>query len=248
LLGVLRAVIWLAAACVAFLASRALMPGVIRLLGGVVGESGIATGALQIVLGMMVFVCALAAGRIVHRRLGRTERGELRPWNRQIGGLVGFIAGIGLGLIVLLGLDTYSAMGTGEVEGRFAGAVRRSRLRRMVRPYNPLRDYLLPDALTVLVMARDDPQVLEDLQEEPHIQDLLNDPKVEAVLQDEELMEAVKNHHLKVLVESDKVRTLLKDEDLRARLFSQETRETLNRVEEKARERQADEPDEEAPE
>jgi membrane protein required for colicin V production len=234
--GVLRAVLWLAAIVVAHLATRALMPGLARLMGPALSTSPVAMAGAYIVVGLVVFCSVMAAGQILNRRLGHTERGDVRPWNRRLGAVAGLAAGLVLALVVLLGLDTFAAM-TAPEAGGFAGAVHRSRLRRAVSDHNPLRDYLLPEALEVLARARRDPQVLDDLREEPHIQELLQHPDVRAVIEDEELREAVENRNLEVLSESEKLRKLYANKELRARLFSEETREALQRVREKAEER-----------
>jgi uncharacterized membrane protein required for colicin V production len=242
LVGALRAIIVLGALVVTYLATRALMPGLVERLEGTVGDSPLVTVVLYAIVGLAVFVSASIAGRILNRRLGHTKRGDVRPWNRQLGALVGLVGGVVLGLIVLLGLDAYAAMLPQDAEGRLAHAVRGSRLRRAVAPHNPLRRYLVTDALQTLALARQDPRVLEDLREDPHIRNLMDHPKVQSAVQDEELRRAIESKDVRALMENENLREVYEDEELRDQIFSQETREALRRVRQRAAAREEDPP------
>jgi len=222
--GVLSAAMTLAAMVVAAFVSAYLAPGVAGYLTGLEPTARYPVARVGSLL--VAWISLRISGRVIARRYGRTERGEVRLWNRRIGGLAGLISGLTVVLIVLSVLDTYVQVAPDE-EGRLAVWARGSFLRRVVHPFNPLNKPPLDVLVTLVVRARKDPAVIEKLAEDERVRQIREHPAIQAMLQDKDLMATLREGRVEEFIRHQKVRNAWDDPDLHAMLASNELRQAI---------------------
>jgi len=228
--GVLLDALAFAALLIAWTASARLGPGLGQALVG-----GPDTSALRgylvgrIVAGLLIYASLRICASLVSRKFGRTRRGITHGWNRKLGALSGFLFGALLALAVLLGADTLLKVYP-DASGAVAASARSSRLRRLVSAHNPADRYLLTDALRLLRVAAQNPEVLSELGTEERIQQVLNQPDIRSVMQDEELQKAVRRGDLDAVLNNPNLRRLLESKEARQSIFSPETRAALDEL------------------
>ncbi len=234
--GVLNAAMTLAAMVVAAIVSAHLAPGLARHLGGL--EATLRYPVARVGSLLLAWMSLRISGRVIARRYGRTEGGEVRLWNRRIGALAGLVSGLTVALTLLFSLDTFVQIAP-DAEGRVAKWAQASFLRRTMRPFNPLNklhmDVLVPLAL--------DPAVLDKLAENESVQRIREHPAIQAVLADEDLMAAVREGRVEEVIRNENVRAVLADPELRRMLASDELRQAIKDAVEQSKE-QGDEPEE----
>jgi hypothetical protein len=225
--GILHEALMVAALGVAYAASGALAGPV----GGVIAgrgwlEPGAAHVAGRVLGGIAIFLSLSVAVRLADRRLGRTPRGVVVAWNRNLGALAGFVFGALLAFCVLCLVDAVWKAAP-ESEGRWARAARDSYLRRLVSPINPADRFLVTDSLKLVRGAQEDPEALHGLRQRPVFRRLVRHPTVQAILQDEELMEAIRRRDVARVGRDEKIHRLLSDPEVRELIFSEEMRRVL---------------------
>jgi len=218
--GILRGTLWVGALALAYFGS----PSVAGPFAGIIAKgielpTGLAHTMGRVAAGIVIYASVLVSGRIADRRIGRLKSGVLRPWNRNLGALMGLIFGTLLMFCALCLADAMVKVFP-EREGFLADSIRSSRLRKAISGINPADRFLITDLLKLLNAAREDPRLLRELKAKEEYRQLLNHPKVQEVLDDEQLMEAVRQRRWQRVLRDRKIRALLKDKELRKLLFS----------------------------
>jgi uncharacterized membrane protein required for colicin V production len=222
--GVLSAAMTLAAMVAAAIVSYHLAPGVAGYLTGL--EPTVRYPVARVGSLLVAWVSLRISGRVIARRYGRTERGEVRLWNRRIGGLAGLISGLTVVLILLSVLDTYVQVAP-DVEGRLAVWARGSFLRRATHPFNPLNKPPMDVLVPLAIQARKDPAVIQRVTEDERVRQIREHPAIQAVLQDQDLMAALREGRVEEFIRNEKVRKVWDDPDLRQMLRSDELRQAI---------------------
>jgi len=222
--GVLNAVMTLAAIVVAAIISAQLAPGLARHLVGV--EVALRYPVARVGSLLVAWMSLRVSGGVIARRYGRTERGEVRLWNRRIGALAGLVSGLTVALTLLFALDTFVQVAP-DAEGRVAKWAQASFLRRTARPFNPLNKLHMDVLVPLALKAQKDPTVIEKLAENEAVKRILEHPAIQAVLADKELMAAVHEGRVEDIIRNENVRVVLADKDLRRMLGSDELRQAI---------------------
>ncbi len=226
--GALKDVLGLAALAVAYLASEPFG----RSLGAWLTahrdvSAGNAYVFARVCAGVAIYISVKISAAVVNRRFGQDETGVTLAWNRNLGALLGLVYGLVLVLIVVFLADSLHKAG---VQGGFVDSVANSWIDKRLSAYNPADRYLLTDAVKLLRQAREHPEVVEQLQEEPAVQKLLAQPDVEAVLSDEGLVEAIRNKDMGAVLHNENLKKLLQDKDLVRQILSPEVRKAVSDV------------------
>jgi hypothetical protein len=178
--------------------------------------------------GGVVAFCSLAvAAGVLDARFGRTPRGYLQPWNRNMGWLAGLTFGALVAFCILCAADAFNKAYP-EAEGGLAAAVRNSQLRTLVSPYNPADRLFIVDSLRLMRAATEEPAKLEKLKQHTAVARLLDSPKIQAVLDDAELMESIRRHDIPRIASDKKILAIIQDEELRSLLFSDSMRQAIH--------------------
>ena len=228
--GILLEGLMVCALAIAYVASVRLAPPLAQFivsLGDV--SAGLAHTAGRLAGGMLIYLSLVVSARVADERFGRTERGVLLTWNRNLGMLGGLAFGAALGFCVLCLADAlYKA--NPDSQAWWARAAAQSRLRRLAAPYNPADRWLITDALKFVRAVKEHPEKLDDLKDKEVVQKLLNDPTVQDILRDEDLMDAIHRGDVQRVASDAKVLKLLSDPELRRLVFSEEMRAALKGV------------------
>jgi len=182
--------------------------------------------AARVITGILIYVSLKIGAGVANRRLGKTELGVTRRWNRHLGAACGLLWGVGVALVVLFVLDSV-ARALPEDSNAFLNAARQSKFRRLVSGINPADRLLLTDGLSLLRRARDDPQAFRRLADTPQVREILEEPAIRNVLDDQGLRTAMESKDLAAILNNENLRALLGDRDLMRRLVSPETRAAL---------------------
>ncbi len=218
--GALRDLLGLAALLAAYLASRP--------FGGPLGDlfsarmqlsPGTAYVTARLAAGLAVYVSLSVSAAALNRKVGQDREGLTRAWNRNLGTLCGLSSGLVTALILLFVADSL-VKAYPESTSRALALARKSHFRQWVSSVNPADDYLLTDLLTLLRVAREDPQVLERLRDRPEVQQLVNDPEFQAATRDEELAAAIQTRDIHAVLGNHSFQRLLSNRELRRRVFS----------------------------
>ncbi|GAG28003.1 unnamed protein product, partial [marine sediment metagenome] len=135
--GILHEALSVLALTVAYLASAALAGPLAAVALRLRDMSpGMAYTMGRILGGVLIFGSLLVAVRLADKRIGRTKRGVVVPWNRHFGALAGLLFGLGVSFCILCLADAlYKAYP--DAEARWAKAARGSRFRTWVESINP---------------------------------------------------------------------------------------------------------------
>ncbi|KPK65963.1 MAG: hypothetical protein AMK73_01350 [Planctomycetes bacterium SM23_32] len=228
--GALLSLFTLVALVGAFVASAPVGPPVARFLMAREGWSGGLSYVLgRVIAGICIYVPLAILAHVADRKIGRTKKGELRPWNRNLGLIGGIASGLIVVLVLLfvvdLALKVYPAK-----TGLVVQSARRSLLRRVASAFNPADRFLVTDGLRVLRAAQNDPQVLERLREDPEIRQLLEHPDLQPLLADQKLAQALRQYDLEAVLANQNVRKALANGELRAQMTSPRVRAALHNV------------------
>ena len=223
--GALRDVLGLAALLVAYLASEPFG----RTLGvWIAGHWQTAAGRAYILArvgaGLAIYVSLKISAAVANRRFGQDETGVTRPWNRNLGAVLGLVYGLVLVLIVVFLADSMHKAG---IQGGFVDSVSKSWIDQRLSPYNPADRFLLTDVLTLLQKARQDPDVLQRLRQDPTVQAIMDKDDVRAVLDDQDLAEAIRNGDVRQVLENEHLKRLLQDKELMRQVLSPEVRKAI---------------------
>jgi uncharacterized membrane protein required for colicin V production len=218
--GALRDLLGLGALVAAYLASRP--------FGSPLGDflsartqlpPGTAYVTARLVAGLAIYVSLSVSAAALNRKAGQDPEGLTRPWNRNLGAFCGLASGLVTALILLFVADSLVKAYPGSTSRALAGA-RTSRFRRWVSGVNPADDYLLTDLLTLLRIAREDPQVLDRLRDRPEVQQLVNDPEFQTAIRDDELAAALRARDIHAILGNRSFQRLLGNRELIARVLS----------------------------
>ncbi len=228
--GILRSVLTVAALTVAYLASAPLASPIGDLMAAHTEWAANVCYAVGRVIGaLLIYVSLSISAQVADRRLGRTRFGFMRGWNRTWGAVAGFVTGLLIALILLFAADAM-LKAYPEGGGALAESARRSSLVRLVSRFNPADRYLVTDFLKLLRVAREDPQVLEELSHKEGIRRLLEHPTVARLFHDEVLAEAVRDGRFQDVFANENLRRLLEDKELRELLVSPAVRSAIQDV------------------
>ncbi len=170
-----------------------------------------------------VYMLLMVPTLILARKLGQTEWGEVRGWNRLLGGVSGLISGLLLAVVLLLLIDVVLKVMPEVTTGPAAWA-HASVLRKWASPHNPADRFLVTDVLRLLRAAREDPAVLDRLREQPYVQQLLEQPDFRAVREDEGLARAIQKRDIEAIIKDENLRRVLANSELRAQVLAPEMR------------------------
>lgn len=228
--GGLMAVLGLMALIVAYFASALVGPP----LGAVIAAHSRCPAVTAYLMGriaggVLIYVLLMAPAVILARKMGRTERGKLRMWNRGIGAFFGVVWGACLALVLLFLADVATKV-VPEATGRLADSARRSVLRRCVSSLNPADRFLVTDILRLLRAARQDPEVFQRLRAHEQFRQLQEHPAFKRVSEDRKLTEAIHSRDVAAILRNENLRRLLADKELRRRILSPEIRLALQEV------------------
>jgi len=238
--GILIGVLSLVALVGAVAGSAAVAPRLATYVAGHTEMSVPASYVLaRVAAAILIFVSLRVCAVIVAEKLGRTERGDMRAWNRRLGVLAGVVMGIVTSLFFLFAVDLY-VKANPNANTRLVSAAGASPLRRVVSDHNPADRLMLDVLVRLYVHGRRNPEVAERLKNSPQIQSLLDEAAVQAVVNDQALVEAVNAKKVHEIVNNENLRLLVKDEEIRKRLFSDEMRSELNKIAEWAEQRADD--------
>jgi uncharacterized membrane protein required for colicin V production len=226
--GALHDVLGLAALAVAYLVSEPFG----RTLGERLAQHPATSAASAYVIarvsaGLAIYISLKVSAAVANRLFGQDEAGVTRPWNRNLGALLGLAYGLALVLIVLFFADSLHKAGS---QNAFVQAASGSWLGRRVSTHNPADRFLLTDLLRLLRTAREDPVVLERLRQDPRVQALLDDPTLKAVLEDRDLVEALHAGQFGKVFSNPHLKALLADKQLLHRIVSPDEAPDLNAV------------------
>jgi len=245
--GILHEALMAGALIVTYLVSADLSsPFTAGVLAASSAPAGTAYTIGRLAAGIVAFFSLAAAARIADKRIGRTRRGYLLPWNRNLGLLAGLVFGV---LVAFCGLCVADAFYKAypESQGGWTKFVGNSVSRAWVSPFNPADRLLLTDSLKLLRVAADDPDKLDELRQREAVAKLLDHPKIKDILDDPELMEAIGSRDIRRVAVDEKVRALLEDEELRRLMFSAEMREAMHEFMQEQEEESEGEPEPDAP-
>jgi len=226
--GALRNLLGLAALAIAYAASAPFG----RTLGAwTAGHWQLSAGSAYILArvgaGLAIYVSLKISAAVANRRFGQDETGVTRRWNRDLGAVLGLVYGLVLLLIVVFLADSLHKAG---MEGSFVGSVSNSWLGSRLSTYNPADKFMLTDVLKLLRDAREDPEVLQQLKQDPQVQTLLVRPGVRAVLDDQELADAIHQGDYGRVLNNPNLKDLLKDKDLMRQILSPDLRSAVKKV------------------
>lgn len=228
--GGLVGVLNLLALIVAFLVSAPVGPAVAGIIAARTQWPVVATYlAGRAMAFAFVYLLLTVPALILARRLGKTEWGEVRGWNRLLGGLSGLISGLVLAIVLLLLIDVVLKVMPEATSGPAEWA-RSSVLRRWASPHNPADRFLVTDVLKLLRAAKEDRSVLERLQRQEYVQQLIQHPDFRAVREDERLARAIDARNIDAILENENLRRLLANRELRTKALSAEMRQAIQQA------------------
>jgi len=175
--GILRGTLWVGALALAYFGS----PSVAGPFAGIIAKgielpTGLAHTMGRVAAGIVIYASVLVSGRIADRRIGRLKSGVLRPWNRNLGALMGLI----FGTLLMFCADRFLIT---DLLKLLNAAREDPRLLRELKAKEEYRQLLNhPKVQEVL----DDEQLMEAVRQR-RWQRVLRDRKIRALLKDKEL-------------------------------------------------------------
>ena len=235
--GILHEALAVGGLVASYAGSRALGRPLTRLLLSAWSmPAGAAENLARIFAGTLMFLSLLVAVRMIDKHVGRTRRGVVVPWNRNLGALAGVAFGAGVVFSVLCVVDAFYKVSPGG-EGWWSRAVADSSLRGWVQKRNPADRLLVTDSLKFFRAVAQDEELRESLKASDEFRQLWGHETVEAIREDTELMTAITSaaeskdlRQFQKVGKHKKVHALLKDRKLRAALLSPDLRRRMREL------------------
>jgi hypothetical protein len=233
--GILRGLLSLASLLVAYWGSAPLGASFGHALVGRAGWPEVVDYTVgRVAAGLLIYVSLTVSAHVADRKFGQTRQGIARRWNRNWGAVGGLVSGLLLVLMLLFAADSL-LKAFPDARGALADSARNSTLRKLVSRFNPADSFLMTDTVRLLIAARNDPEVLRRLSEDPQIKALLQEPDVRSVMEDQGLAEALRTGQIESILQNQNLRRLLNNAELRQKILSPEVREAMREAVQPAR-------------
>lgn len=171
----------------------------------------------------------------IAKKLGSTEGGEPKPWNKKLGALAGAAEALALCWFVVGILDAlpedYRRQHWPSVHQELEGSFFTNWV---VRPTSPATRLELQPLIRDLAILSDHPEALRGIERKPEVQKIARNPKVAAILQDPELVKEWLDGRYGRFFSDRKVRAALADPELREMLRDVPVRAILHEAAERA--------------
>lgn len=192
-------------------------------------SEGAAHAIGRLVAFFLLYVGLMGIGTFVDYRFRKIKSLSLQGMNRGLGGLFGFIWGAVLCFLLLCLGDVWLKVYP-DTGGFLAESVRNSTLRKQITDINPADRFLVTDTLRLVRAAKQNPELLEQLREKPHVRRMIEHPDFQRLSEDAALQQAMQDRDYATVLKNENLQAVLKNDQLRGDLLSAEMRETIREV------------------
>ncbi len=239
--GLLRHLAGLGALVVASLAAGFAAREGAALIAPKGGMPSAATYAICCVVAWLVlyFVCRFIF-RLVAKKIGSTEQGEPKPWNKKLGALAGAIEALLVCWLVIGILDAlpedFRKQQLPRVHRELEGSLFTNWV---VRPTSPATMLELQPLISDLAAVSEHPEALRGVERNEKLRDIVKHPKVAAIVTDRALLDTWAAGEYGRFFSDRKVREALEDPEVRKMLRELPVRSILHEAAETVRQDKA---------
>jgi len=199
-------------------------------------NSTLAYGVCALLAWIVLFLVARLILRMVAKGLGSDEEGDVRPWNKKLGGLFGAIEALAIAWLIVGILDAIPedvrvrrvAALHDQLEASFFATY-------VVRPTSPATRLELQPLIDDLTVVANQPAALSGIERRQELRTLFSNEKFRAVLTDQELLDEWRKGRFARFFGDRKVREALEDPELRKLVRELPVKEILHEAAERAR-------------
>lgn len=176
----------------------------------------------------LVYFALRVIGYYLNRAVGRDAVGQLRPWNKKMGALLGAAKGVVLVFVILCGMDVAVAVARQQgVGGKLATMFAESYSGRAIAQVNPIGRWRAVDRINTLIEVARHPEVLKGIENEQEVRRLITHPEVVAAVKSRDLEAAWKSQDFNAILRNKEFNALISDKELRHLLLNVKLLDTL---------------------
>ena len=185
---------------------------------------------------LVVYIILRLVAHSINRAIGKDRVGQVRPWNKKLGALLGGAKGLVLVFVILCFLDVaFGVAKSRGMGGQLEKMYARSYSAAIAARISPFTRWRMEDRIDTLIEAARNPQSLKGIENEAEVRRILSHPKVLAVARSRKLDAAWKKRDIAAIMANKDFRALISDPKIASMLLDASLFDALERRVNKSR-------------